>query len=55
MFLNVESSSITQSSKFASDIQFYQISKHEISNLFNLNIDISRHILDYLPKFVRSD
>ena len=37
IFLNVESSSIIQSSQFHSDIQFYSISKHEISYLFNLN------------------
>ena len=55
IFLNVESSSITQSKKFTSDIQFYQISQYEISYLFNLNSDISRQILDYLPMFYRAD
>lgn len=54
IFLNVESSSIVQSSQFPSDIQFYSISKHEISYLFNLNIDISNQIWNYLlPCFRR--
>lgn len=54
IFLNVESSSIIQSSQFPSDIQFYSISKHEISYLFNLNIDISNQIWNYLlPCFRR--
>ena len=54
LFLNVESSSISQSNKFTSDIQFYQISQYEISHLFNLNVDISQQIWNYLPDFVRN-
>lgn len=54
LFLNVECSSITQSDKFVSDIQFYQISQHEISRLLNLNVDISKQIWSYLPNFVRN-
>ena len=54
LFLNVESSSIVQSSQFPSDIQFYSISKHEISYIFNLHIDISNQIWSYLlPCFRR--
>lgn len=53
LFLNFKSSSIKQGHQFPSDIQFYLISKHEISRLLNLNLDLSDKIWGYLSPCFR--
>ena len=48
-FYNIKTNSIIQNNNFISDVQFYNISINEISQLFNININISNKIYNYIP------